>query len=130
MEKKWTKSFRGLNPKDVEKLIASTEKQFQEELNKLNTESSNLMKERESLKNEIGYLEEQMSGYNQLRKAVEETLYNAHIKASMEVYEKSKRFDDMIAYKTKIIRTQQNKNADIKSLITKLLDNVNNIVKE
>lgn len=126
----YKKTLIGYKPKEVEKRIYFLNSSFEKEWNEYNKELVELLGENKKLKQEVEQLEAQMHSYKDMRKQLEEKLYRAHLSACCGVHETGGRFDDMLLYKVDVIKNQQKKSLEIKSSITRLLEQLREIVED
>lgn len=116
--------------KKIEKLLIEEKNRFEIEFEKYEREVSVLVEENKDIKEEIDKLEKELFQYKKLKEDVKSTLYKAHIDSCTEVYDTGKKFDDMVRYKTRIIKIQQSKNQEIKASINKLILKIKSILSE
>jgi len=124
------KKTTGVSTEKLDKLIIKEKNSFHEEYGKYETEFQILSEENIKLKKEIEFLEKEMRKYNYMKENIQDTLYKSHMESCKEVYDTGKKFDDMVQYKTRIIKKQQNKNQDIKNSIDMLLKKLKSILVE
>jgi phage shock protein A len=125
----WKKSS-DINVEEIQELLIAEKSNFKDQYEKYEKELKQLEEENTKIKKEIKILEKEMDEYRELKEKIQVTLYNSHRDSCKEVYDTGKKFDDMVQYKTRIIKIQQSKNIEIKSSINTLLIKIKSILSE
>lgn len=125
----WKKSSN-INVEGIQDLLIAEKNNFKDQYEKYEKELKKLEEENSKIKKEIAILDKEMDEYKKLKEKIQVTLYNSHMDSCKEVYDTGRKFDDMVQYKTKIIKIQQSKNIEIKSSINKLLIKIKSILSE
>jgi len=130
LRKIFSKKDNSIPSEELEKLITEENNAFKEEYEKCESEFQVLNEENLRLKKEIELLEKEINKYKNIKENIQNTLYKSHIESCKEVYDTGKKFDDMVQYKTGIIKKQQEKNYAIKNSIDMLLKKIKSILIE
>jgi uncharacterized sodium:solute symporter family permease YidK len=75
-------------------------------------------------------LELKMKSYKEFKEKLAETLYGSFVESFNKVYNSEKMLNEMIEYKTQILKKQEKKESEIKLSINKLLKEVDCILDE
>lgn len=130
MENKFSKAMFGYNKKKVSEILDNMNDEFDLLIKEYEVKENELKKENMKLLNELKALNDEMKDADYLNDKLSEILYNSHIKAITPIYNEEKKFDEMVVYKSELIRGLQEKNekinSDIKGLISKINELINN----
>lgn len=127
---RFKRSFVGYKTKEVEKIIASINGEFEIAYWECNKELNIVINENQRLKEELETIKQQIGSFIALRSKLEEILYDVHIKSIAKLFNAERELEDMIEDKNNILLMQQNKNEEIKASINSLLNQVQIIVKD
>lgn len=130
MSRKFKRSFIGYKQKDVIEEFEIQKADFDKLNSDYDEEILQLNNEINQLRQEIEKLQLDMTQRSEKKKKVQDILYNAHLDACMEIHEIEKKFEEMIQYKTNIIKNQQKKNLEIKVSINKLMKKLQWIIMD
>ena len=89
-----------------------------------------LIEENKKLQEEIKVLESTMTEFKVAKNILQQRLYSSHMEICRMLKDSEKKFEDMIQYKKSILTAQQDKNAQIKASINKLMDQIQFIIHE
>jgi hypothetical protein len=128
MSSEFNKAFIGYRRKDVIKELDFQKSEFEKLKNECDNELKSLIEENNRLKLEADRAQTESEKQLTISEKIKELLYAAHINACNSVYETGAKFEEMIQYKSNIVRNQQNKNVEIKTSINRLLEHLQRIV--
>lgn len=128
MSSEFNKAFIGYRRKDVMEELALQKAEFEKLKNECDNELKSLIEENNRLKLETDRAQTESEKQLSISERIKELLYSAHVNACNNVYETGAKFEEMIQYKSSIVRNQQSKNVEIRTSINRLLEHLQRIV--
>lgn len=83
---KFSRSFFGYNPEEVEHRIKMYNKQFEDRMRELTDQLFEVNQETEVLKERIRVIQKELDEHEMIKEGIKETLYVNHVQATKEVY--------------------------------------------
>ncbi len=129
MEMKFSHSLIGYDPKVVQENIECLKREFENTLGQLNNQLSRTNEEIYMLQREISKMELETADYKKINEEIMQILFAAHMEASEEVYNTSKRAEQIGIETREIVLKREREYAELNKTMQRLTDEMQSIAR-